>query len=299
MNYLEQVQRGIDYIEANLNFDITAAQVAKNAGVSQWHFQRIFTALTNETLKTYIRSRRLTLALNKLLVKDQRIIDIALSAGYETQESFTRAFKKAFNLTPNEFRKLGDKNLFMQKIQFNPEYLKHVNVNVSLTPEIYFQSTMYLVGLKTCFYSVDSAKNNIADKLPPLWSDFLGRINEIKNTVAGQCYGVIQQTKEKTDHLEYFAAIEIKSSPSKNDPEKFITNIPDGMELISVPATQYAKFTHRGNIKNLNSTVDFIYSSWLLQSNKRHTYAADLEIYDQDYLGESDDSTLYYAIPIQ
>lgn len=54
MNYLKQVQKGIDYIEANLDQIITAHQVAAEAGISQWHFQRIFKALTNETLKTYL-----------------------------------------------------------------------------------------------------------------------------------------------------------------------------------------------------------------------------------------------------
>jgi AraC family transcriptional regulator len=58
MTYLEQVQRGIDYIEANLDREIEPALVARHAGISQWHFQRIFKGLTNETLKAYIRSRR-------------------------------------------------------------------------------------------------------------------------------------------------------------------------------------------------------------------------------------------------
>ena len=93
MNYLKQVQKGIDYIKANLDFDLALAQVAQEAGISQWHFQRIFKALTNETLKTYIRSRRLANALDKLHLTQNKIIDIALCAGYESQESFTRAFK--------------------------------------------------------------------------------------------------------------------------------------------------------------------------------------------------------------
>ena len=63
MNYLQNVQAGIDYIEKNLDAEISAANIAKVAGISQWHFQRIFKALTNETLKTYIRSRRFANAL--------------------------------------------------------------------------------------------------------------------------------------------------------------------------------------------------------------------------------------------
>jgi AraC family transcriptional regulator len=104
MDYLAQVQRGIDYIEANLAHDIQAADVARHAGISHWHFQRIFKALTNETLKTYIRSRRFSQALEQLAATQERVLDIALAAGFETQESFTRAFKKAFSVTPARLR---------------------------------------------------------------------------------------------------------------------------------------------------------------------------------------------------
>ena len=109
MNYLKQVQKGIDFIEANLDFELSLKQIAEEAGISQWHFQRIFKALSNETLKTYIRSRRLANALVKLFNTKQRIIEIAVAAGFESQESFTRAFKKAFDMTPNQARKIGNK----------------------------------------------------------------------------------------------------------------------------------------------------------------------------------------------
>ena len=288
MNYLNQVQTGIDYIEAHLDFDFTLGEVAKAAGISQWHFQRIFKALTNETLKTYIRSRRLANALEKLLVTDARIIDIALEAGFDSQESFTRAFKKAFDMTPNEYRKLGEKSVFLKKVQFDTGYLKHINGNISLEPEIYIQKKMLLAGLKTCFYSVDSEKNNIAEKLPPLWETFLSRMSEIENTVAGICYGVVQQTKEKTDQLEYYAAVEVRN----------IGTLPENMVSLEIPASTYAKFTHKGKVKDINNTVNYIYSSWLLRSGMRHTYGPDLEFYGTEYDPVTDKSVMHYAIPV-
>jgi len=288
MNYLKQVQKGIDYIEANLDFDIELSKVAKEAGLSQWHFQRIFKALSNETLKTYIRSRRLGNALNKLLTSNQKIIDIAITAGFESQESFTRAFKNAFDLTPNEARKIGNKNLFIKKVEFNAEYLKHINQNISLNPKIYTQKKMLMVGIHTQFYSVDSGKNNIADKLPVLWDEFLKQINKIENKVPGLAYGVIHQAQDKTDLLDYYAACEVTH----------INDVPKGMVSLEIPACRYAKFSHKGNIKNINNTVNYIYSSWLLQSNERHNYGYDLEIYGHEYDPVSDNSVVYYAIPI-
>ncbi len=289
MNYLKNVQIGINFIESNLDADIPLSQVAKKAGLSQWHFQRIFKALTNETLKTYIRSRRLANSLDKLLSTKLRIIDIAFSAGYESQESYTRAFKASFNLTPNEYRKLADESLFLKKIEFDSDYLKHINKNISLEPEIISQKPMQLVGLKTCFYSVDSDKNNIGNKLPALWDDFLQRINEIKNTVVGKCYGVVQQINDNTEQLNYYAAIEVNT----------IDSLPVGMVTIDIALSNYAYFTHYGEVKYIDNTVNYIYSSWLLNSGKRHTGAPDLEIYDDDYHPISDKSVMYYAIAIE
>jgi AraC family transcriptional regulator len=289
LNYLKQVQRGIDYIEANLDFDIALAQVAVAAGISQWHFQRIFKALTNETLKTYIRSRRLANSMGKLLDKDARIIDIAISAGFESQESFTRAFKNAFDMTPNAYRNLANKNLYLKKVQFDSEYLKHINQNVSLEPEIYHQKKMLLVGLKTCFYGVDSEKNNIAEKLPPLWADFLSRMAEIKHAVRGTCYGVVKQSTENGEQLEYYAAIEVSK----------LEALPEYMASVEIAASTYAKFSHTGKVLNINNTVNYIYSSWLLQSGMRHTYGADLEFYGAGYHPVSDKSVMHYAIPVK
>ncbi len=288
MNYLQSVQAGIDYIEKNLDADISAANVAKVAGISQWHFQRIFKALTNETLKTYIRSRRFANALEKLLLTNDRILEIALEAGFESQESFTRAFKQAFNITPNQYRKSGEHNLFLKKVQFDLEYLKHINQNISLEPEIYTQRKLLLVGLNTGFYSVDSEKNNIAEKLPPLWQAFLSRKNEIAHIIPNTGYGVVQQTKEHTDQLDYYAAFEVET----------ISNIPKGMVSLEIPESTYAKFTHRGPVKNINNTVNYIYSSWLLRSGMKHSYAADLEFYGAEYHPTSDESVIHYAIPV-
>ncbi len=290
MNYLKRVQMGIDYIEDNLDFDVSLAEVAQATGLSQWHFQRIFKALTHETLKTYIRSRRMANALDKLLSTNFRILDIAISAGFESQESFTRAFQKTFGISPSAYRKLGNKSLFLKKAEFNADYLKHINQNISLEPEIYTQPSMQLVGLRTQFYSVDSEKNNIADKLPALWAEFLERIGEIKHTTSSTCYGVVKQTDKNSDLLEYYAVIQVSD----------ISSIPSGMESIKIESSIYAKFTHQGDMKNLNDTINYIYSSWLLKSGQQHTSAPDLEVYKPDeYEPCSASSKMYYAIPIK
>ena len=289
MHYLNRVQKGIEYIEANLDFDISLSQVAVEAGLSQWHFQRIFKALTNETLKTYIRSRRLANSLDKLLHSELKIIDIALTSGYQNQESFTRAFKASFQIPPSEYRKLGDKSLFLRKLEFNTQYLRHINQNLSLKPAIITCKPMILVGLKTQFYSVDSEKNNISETLPKLWADFQSRAHEIMHAIAGNFYGVVQQIKNDTDRLEYYAAVEVTNHE----------NIPAGMASIEIKATQYASFVHRGEAQHINNTVNYIYSSWLLNSDRIHTGGPDLESYGAKYHPTSASSEIAYAIPLK
>ena len=288
MNYLQQVQKGIEYIEANLDFDVSAADVAKQAGMSQWHFQRVFKGLTNETLKFYIRSRRFADALKKLQSTDMRILDIAMHAGFASQESFSRAFKLAFDLTPKQYRQSAAKHLVMKKMDFNREYLEHIHQNISLEPIIYQQPKMYLVGCRTHFYSVDSEKNNIASKLPALWAEFLARLAEVGNKVGGNCFGIVQQTAENSDLLEYVAAIEVST----------LKDIPNGMFSLIIEESTYAKFAHTGAVSHLDNTVNYIYSSWLLNACTKHSYGPDIEIYGEEYQPNSNDSVIYYSIPL-
>ncbi len=288
MHYLKRVQQGIDFVEAHLDTEIALSDVAKAAGLSQWHFQRVFRALTNETLKTYIRSRRFAKALDQLLTTKLPILDIALAAGYETQESFTRAFKSCFRLTPGQYRAFGNRALFVKKVEVNAEYLRHIHRNVSLVPEMYEQRPMQLVGMRTLFYGLDSEKNNLAKKLPPLWTNFMARLSEVPHAVPGVCYGVVSPVQQSSDQLQYFAAIEVDQPAAP----------PAGMLALEVPGARYAKFCHQGPVKGIDNTVNYIYSSWLLACGTSHTGGADLEVYDARYHPTSDSSVMHYAIPV-
>lgn len=286
--YLERIQGGVDYIEARLDEDLSLADVARAAGVSQWHFQRLFKALTGETLKTYIRARRLAGSLERLLTSDLRVLDIALLAGFESQEAFARAFKQAFGMTPQRYRSLRDKSLFLKKPRFDAEYLRHINQNISLLPEIHEQRPLLMIGLRTLFFGSDSEKNNVADQLPALWAGFVPRLGEIEKTVPGVCYGVVRQEAEGSERLEYHAAIEVTE----------LASIPEGMVALELPAARYARFEHRGPAQKLDHTVSYVYATWLAGSEHRHSYGPDLEVYGAQYHPTSDDSVIHYAIPI-
>jgi len=288
MDYLGQVQRGIDFIESNLDVDIELAEVARRAGISQWHFQHIFKALTNETLKTYIRSRRLANALDKLAFTKERILEIALASGFETQASFTRAFKLAFGLTPASYRRHRIRFPFPRKVRFDNEYIRHLHQSISLEPEICALPDRLFVGLHTRYFGIDSEKNNMARKLPALWAKCLERADEVSHKVSDTLYGILGQTPAQTDELDYYAVAAVTT----------VRVLPEGMVGVRLPASRYAKFTHRGPVGAVDRTVNYIYSSWLARSSLRHTYGADFEFYGPDYDPDSNQSVIRYAIPV-
>lgn len=288
--YVERIRRGVDFIEDRLEEEVALGDVAKAAGLSQWHFQRIFKSLTGETLKTYIRSRRMANALDRLAGTDLRVLDIALDAGFESQEAFARAFKKAFGMTPTAYRELGKRNLFPRKLQLDETSIVHLRDRVSREPVIETRERMCLVGLQTTFYGVDSEKNDLGEKLPRLWDEFLPWLGSIEHAVGGVCYGVIRPGQSAdAEALDYHAAIEVHP----NAP------VPEGLVRLELPGATYARFAHRGPAQGVDHTVSYAYSTWLMTGEYRHTCGADLEIYGEGYDAESDDSVLFYAIPIE
>ena len=288
MAYLAQMRRAIDFIEDRLDGELSIATVAAEVGLSRWHFQRIFKALTNETIHTYIRSRRLATALDMLARSDAKILEIAVATGFQSQAAFTRAFKQSFGITPAAYRKLGDRGRFVHKVRFDAEYLVHLRHGVSPEPCLAERQAMQVVGLRTEIYGADSDKNNIAERLPPLWAAFLERMDEVPHMVRGACYGVIEPVSETSEHLAYVAGIEVDR----------VDELPSPMVAVEVAASQWATFEHRGRTSTLDHTVNYIYSSWLLRTEHHHTQGPDLEIYGSAYEDDSDDSVLHYAIPV-
>lgn len=102
MNWITGIQRALDYVEAHLMESVDYEEAAKQAYSSSFHFQRVFSILCGFTLGDYIRMRRLTLAGSELASSDIRVIDAALKYGYDTPESFSRAFTRFHGVPPSQ-----------------------------------------------------------------------------------------------------------------------------------------------------------------------------------------------------
>ncbi len=104
MDWISGIQKAVDYVEDHITEKLDFGEVAKQAYSSSFHFQRVFSILCGFTLGDYIRMRRLSLAGSELASTDTRILDIALKYGYDTQESFSRAFTRFHGISPSQAR---------------------------------------------------------------------------------------------------------------------------------------------------------------------------------------------------
>ena len=103
-NNFEQIYRAIDYVEEQIQEKIEVSNLSKEAGLSLFHFSRLFKTITGETPSAYIRKRKLSDAKEKIL-DDERIIQTAIDYGWNSQESFTHAFSNYFGLPPGKLKK--------------------------------------------------------------------------------------------------------------------------------------------------------------------------------------------------
>lgn len=93
-----------DWIETNLDKTLSIDEVAAKSGYSKWHLQRMFRTVTKQTLGNYIRERRLTLAAEALRQTQRPVFDIAMQYGYDSQQTFSRVFRRQFAQTPTAYR---------------------------------------------------------------------------------------------------------------------------------------------------------------------------------------------------
>lgn len=101
----EMVQLMIDWVERHLTANPSLLNMSKHLGYSPYYCSRQFNSLTGMTLRDYIWMRKVSRAALELRDTDGRVLDIAMKYGFSSQEAFTRAFVKAFGVTPSAYRK--------------------------------------------------------------------------------------------------------------------------------------------------------------------------------------------------
>ena len=148
MNYQKALEDAIIYIENHLEEDIRVEEVAHSVGYSYFHFNRQFQALIGESVGNYIKKRRLANAAHQLLYTHHKIIDIAIKNNFESAESFSRAFKLIYKVSPQKYRENRIQTLTSNKENLNSDLLEHLVHHVTVHPQIVILPEIKVVGIR-------------------------------------------------------------------------------------------------------------------------------------------------------
>ena len=164
MNYLKSVQKSLAFIEDHLEDDIDIHDLAKTSGYSPYHFQKIFNHVTGDSVKSYVKKRRITEAAKLLSESKKSVIDVAMQFRYGSREAFSRAFKQVYGLSPKDAKQLDVHYvvrdiLLPDRLEF--EYYRRL---YGMQPIIRYFSRRYFVGK---IYSAEHGPD--LQEIPLIW----------------------------------------------------------------------------------------------------------------------------------
>ncbi len=249
--WIEGFQDSIGFIEGNLTEDLDIEEIAGRAALSPFYYQRIFGALCGMTVGEYIRARRMTLAAQELSREDVKVIDAAVKYGYESPDSFARAFQKFHGITPSQAREPG-----APLRSFAPLHIKiTMEGGTMLDYRIVEKAPFTIVGVKRPFNSDTSYQ-----EIPKFWDEWMAQGE--KRPVMGT-FGVCIDMKGKD--FDYWIA----------DLYFPWEDIPEGCETRVIPGSLWAQFPC--TLETLQDTNTKIWSEWL-PSLKGYTLMGDYDI---------------------
>jgi AraC family transcriptional regulator len=230
----------IAYIEENLTEKIDLDAVAEKACVSSFYFQKIFNVLCGMTVGEYIRKRRLSLAAQELCSTDRKVIDVALKYGYDSPDSFARAFTKFHGISPSFAREQGSK-----LNSFAPLKIKLTLEGGSMLEYKIVEKAQFTVMGKSRRFNTESSYSEI----PKFWQEHMK--SDDSKIVCGM-YGICMDSDGK--NFDYLIADNY--IPWNEVPKGFVTKV--------IPAGTWAVFPCRGALPEALQRVNTkIWSEWV------------------------------------
>lgn len=243
MEWIESISKAIEYIETHITEDLTTSDIAKEVCISSFYFQKGFSMLCGFTVAEYIRQRRLTLAGSELVSTDNKIIDIAMKYGYDSPDSFTKAFTRFHGSTPTAVRRDGAMMKSFASLKINISLKGGYTMDYKIIEKEAF--TVLASGSR---FKYDSCK----EEIPKFWQE---HYESGKGNVVCGMYGVnIDKSMGNSDEFEYLIADDYKTG---NDiPEGFVTRV--------IPKHTWAVFSCKGAMPKAMIDVNHkIFSEWL------------------------------------
>ncbi|MBC6971298.1 AraC family transcriptional regulator [Bacillus sp. Xin] len=257
MNSLKNMNAAIQYIEDNLANSIDFKEVAKLAFCSEYHFKRMFSFLAGISLSEYIRCRRLTLAAFELKDSNVKVIDIAMKYGYNSPDSFSRAFQNLHGITPSEARNSGGSLKAYSRMTFQLSIKGGHEMNYRIEEKEAFR----IVGIKKRVPIIFSGVNQ---EIASMWKSLDSQaIHALKTLSNVEPTGLISASTnfsegrmEEKGELDHYIGV----ATTKDCQDQF--------QLLEVPASTWAVFEAIGPFpETLQNVWGRIYSEWFPSSN--------------------------------
>lgn len=248
MNYQQRIEKVTDFIGKNLDEVLSLEQLSDISCLSKYHFHRIFTAFTGMSLQKYVRWLRLKRAAHQLIFsRDEPIINIAINAGFDSHEAFSRVFKKVCGVSPSQFRKAHDWSIWEVTPYCLPEQ-GEVKMNVDIKE---------ISEIRVAAFEHRGDPNLLGDCMNKLvqWA----KARNVK-IVPKQAFGIAYNDPKTTDKNEFKFDLCIQV------PENF--KLDGEAKEKYLPAGQYATAMHKGTHDNIGDTVSSLYREWLAESGK-------------------------------
>lgn len=285
MSQIESIFRAVEFIEGNLKEEIAVADVANAVCYSLYHFCRVFNTVVHHSPYDFLMRRRLSESALELIETDRRIIEIAFDYRFNSPETFSRAFKRMFGVQPNQWRKgeKGDSRFLLPRLSL--DYLEHINQGKYLEPVRAEMDPFNVAGVITLIKEDE-------DNIPELWEILANELEGMNHSgKLANYYGIAiyPEDWEVTGHF-YLAAVEVESPTVDHS----------ALVVKRIPALQYAKFIHKGPLKDLRLSIDYVYHTWMPKSGKRLARPLEIERYGHRFRGSDwEESETEILIPIE
>lgn len=264
MEWLKKLSNAIDYIECNLDSEISYEEAAKIACCSTYYFQRMFSYVAGISLSDYIRRRRMTQAAFELQSTDAKVLDVALKYGYSSPTSFNRAFQNVHGISPVAAKNQGSALNAYLPIKFSVQ----ITGGSAMKYRVEEKEAMRIVGIRIPL-TEDMEENQ--KLVPAFWSEVLqdSKFSEICQLSNQSPYGVLGITAyEKYGEVYYYIA----SATDKPIPEEMLE--------YEIPAATWVIFESEGHFKeSVQSIFKRFLTEWLPFSGYTYAELPDIEVY--------------------
>ena len=221
MEWIAAMQQAIAYMEDHLLEPIHYEDVAKRVHISSYEFHRTFSLLTGMTVNTYLRNRRLSLAAQEIVETDGKITEIALKYGYETPESFTKAFTRFHGVAPKYARDTSAKLALFNPLVFKitVEGGKSMDYRLAQTDKKKFLAVVER-------FSNEIINDDDNRDIPDFWDacgskNLISRLCDLRPAGKRDVYGLCSPAEEGADSFAYGIGILVDEETAAFDPEEF------------------------------------------------------------------------------